>query len=74
MADNLKRRIRYHKGRYKGFTARYNVTQLVYYELHPDRKSASKRERQLKNLVRRKKEALVNKFNPNWKDLYDNLD
>jgi putative endonuclease len=69
MTDNLARRTKQHKKQYKGFTAKYNITKLVYYEHHPSRKAAVRRERQIKNLLRRKKEELVNKFNQTWKDL-----
>jgi len=71
--DNLLRRAKQHKGQYKGFTAKYNVTKLVYYERHNDKKIAIKREKQIKNMLRSKKEILINKFNPGWKDLYDKL-
>ncbi len=50
MTDNLSRRIFEHKsGLVVGFTKRYNVNMLVYYESQPDLKSAIKREKQLKN-------------------------
>ena len=69
-ANNLARRIKQHKGQYKGFTAKYNIYKLVYYEFCEDRKTATKREKQIKNLLRKKKEALILKFNSNWRDLY----
>ena len=71
--DNLLKRIRQHKGQYKGFTSKYNVVKLVYYEIYNYKKMAIKREKQLKNLVRRKKEILINQFNPGWEDLYQEI-
>lgn len=56
-----------------GFTAKYNLTRLVYYEAHADINEAIKREKQIKNLVRRKKIDLIEKENLGWKDLYDGL-
>ena len=52
-----------------GFTKRYNVNKLVYYEITQDINSAIAREKTIKNLLRRKKEDLINGFNPEWKDL-----
>lgn len=64
-------RIYQHKHKYvPGFTSKYNVEKLVYYEMFIDINEAIKREKQIKNLVRRKKIDLINKFNPEWKDLY----
>jgi putative endonuclease len=55
----------------KGFTKRYNVTKLVYYEVFPDPVIAIAREKQIKAGSRRKKIELINSVNPEWKDLYD---
>jgi len=55
------------------FTSKYRITKLVYYEVSSDIKEAIKREKQIKNLVRRKKTSLINTFNPNWKDLYPEI-
>ena len=73
MTGDLIRRFKHHKGQYRGFTAKYNVVKLVYYELHKDKKTAFKREKQIKNLLRSKKEMLINKHNLRWRDLYDEL-
>lgn len=54
----------------KSFTARYNINKLIYYEIHEDIYEAIVREKQIKNLVRRKKIELINNFNSEWKDLY----
>ncbi|KKR81263.1 MAG: Excinuclease ABC subunit C [Candidatus Daviesbacteria bacterium GW2011_GWA1_41_61] len=56
-----------------GFTAEYNLTKLVYFEVYEDIKLAIAREKSLKNLVRRKKNLLIEKENPYWKDLYDSI-
>jgi putative endonuclease len=53
----------------RGFTWRYNAHTLVYYELFPDPQSAISREKQLKGWRRSKKDALIDKFNPGWRDL-----
>ena len=69
--DILARRIYEHKqGLIDGFTKKYNVKKLVYYESHPDLKSAVKREKQLKNWHRQWKINLIESVNEVWKDLY----
>ena len=55
----------------KSFSARYNLTKLVYYEVFHSIEEAIDREKQLKAGSRKKKEELINKFNPEWKDLFD---
>lgn len=57
----------------EGFTAKYNVHKLVYFEVYNNPTEAIMREKAVKNLVRRKKIALIEKLNPNWKDLSENL-
>ena len=67
---NLKKRIHHHKYRLvPGFTKKYNVDRLVYYESHPDMDAARAREKQLKGKDRGKKNALVESMNPSWHDL-----
>jgi putative endonuclease len=74
VTSNLKRRIYEHKKQYKeGFTKRYNIDKLVYYEMFEHPLDAIKREKSLKNLLRKKKEGLINKMNPTWKDLYEEI-
>lgn len=74
ITSDLKRRIYEHKGHYKkGFTQKYNVDKLVYYEIYNDPLTAIKREKSMKNLLRKKKETLVDNFNPKWKDLYEEI-
>lgn len=75
VTDDLIKRIWEHKNQIhpRSFTAKYNVTKLVYYEIYSDPLNAIKREKQIKNLVRRKKIELIVFKNPDYKDLYDQL-
>lgn len=74
VTNNLKKRVYQHKKKaLKGFTNKYNIDKLVYFELYEDAITAIKREKTLKNLLRRKKIALINSFNPLWKDLADEI-
>ncbi len=57
----------------EGFTKKYGVHMLVYYELHGDMESAIIREKQLKKWNRAWKLQLIEKENPNWDDLYDSI-
>jgi putative endonuclease len=57
----------------EGFTKKYNIEKLVHYEFFEDMPTAIAREKQLKGWVRRKKIALIEKENPEWLDLYDEL-
>ena len=71
--NDLTRRIFEHKKKLSpGFTSKYNVDQLVYFEKFDFADPAIKREKQIKGYSRMKKDALVNSFNPEWSDLYDN--
>ena len=75
MTENLSRRIFEHKQRLTdGFTKRYNVDKLVYFEVLPDLKSAVKREKQLKNWHRQWKIHLIESKNKSWKDLYPEIE
>ncbi|MBR2616995.1 MAG: GIY-YIG nuclease family protein [Clostridia bacterium] len=70
VTNNLVRRMYEHKNkRVDGFSKRYNLDTLVYFEMTTDVRSAISREKQIKNLLRRKKEGLINSINPEWKDL-----
>ena len=72
VTNDLKRRIYEHKEKLvDGFTKRYNITKLVYYELFDNIEYAILREKQLKGGSRLKKKNLIDKFNPDWEDLYD---
>ncbi len=74
ITDNLKIRAYSHKNKFGStFTSKYNVNKLVYYEIFESPENAIKREKSVKNLVRRKKVEMINKFNPDWKDLYTKI-
>jgi len=74
VTDNLTRRAYEHKNDLvEGFTKKYGVLKLVYYEQTNDIHSAIQREKELKKWNRQWKINLIEKFNPNWKDLYDEL-
>ena len=71
VTNNLARRCHEHKnGLIKGFTKKYNVNKLVYYEVFDHIEMAIKREKQIKTITRAKKESLINVFNPEWKELF----
>jgi putative endonuclease len=70
VTNNLQRRIYEHKSKaIKGFTEKYNVNKLVYFEEADDVAAAITREKQLKKWRREKKNALVASLNSAWKDL-----
>ncbi len=74
VTNNLKRRVKEHKDKVnEGFTKRYNVTKLVYFETFSDPALAIKREKQIKAGPRKKKIELVERINPEWKDLSGEL-
>ena len=70
VTSNLPRRLyEHHNGLAEGFTKKYNVHKLVYFEHTNDVYSAISREKQLKNWNRNKKNLLISRMNPQWKDL-----
>ena len=70
----LPRRAYEHKeGAIEGFTKKYNLKTLVYCEEHSTAMEAIKREKQIKKWNRDWKIQLIEKFNPKWRDLYDEL-
>ena len=72
MTDSLRKRIYFHKKRLiSGFTKKYNVDRLVYFEVTSCIEEASIREKQLKGWSRKKKIGLIEKLNAGWEDLYD---
>ena len=74
ITDNLIKRVYEHKNKLiDGFTKKYNIHRLVYYETTNDIQSAINREKQLKKWIRKWKLELIEKENPEWKDLYDDL-
>jgi putative endonuclease len=74
VTNDLIRRIYEHKNNLiDGFTKKYNVPKLVYYETGEDVISAIEREKQIKSWKRDKKVFLINAFNPDWHYLYNSL-
>ena len=70
VTNNLPRRVYEHKNKLTpGFAARYNVTDLVYYEVAETAEVAIAREKQVKAGSRRRKIELINSMNPTWRDL-----
>jgi putative endonuclease len=68
--NNLERRVYEHKNKLiKGFTSKYNINRLVYFEPAPNGKAALEREQQLKGWLRARKVELINEMNPTWDDL-----
>ncbi|OGH11749.1 MAG: excinuclease ABC subunit C [Candidatus Levybacteria bacterium RIFCSPHIGHO2_01_FULL_36_15] len=74
ITSNLIRRVWEHKQKFvKGFTKKYNINKLVYFEIFDDPENAITKEKAIKNLVRRKKDQLINASNPEWKELYQEI-
>ncbi|MHB8154837.1 MAG: GIY-YIG nuclease family protein [Candidatus Omnitrophota bacterium] len=74
VTSNLQKRLYEHKqDLVKGFTGKYNVHKLVYYEVFDSIVDAIVREKQIKGGSRRKKVDLIKSFNPEFKDLYEEL-
>ena len=72
VTNDLKRRVWEHKNKKgSGFTSRYNITKLVYYEGFPRITDAIAAEKKIKAGSRAKKIKLIEDMNPSWKDLYD---
>jgi putative endonuclease len=70
ITNSLYRRVLQHKsGKIDGFTKRYNIDRLVYYEVFHQVANAIARERQIKSWTRAKRLALIKKKNPTWQDL-----
>jgi putative endonuclease len=74
VTNNLIRRVFEHKNKItKGFTSKYNVNKLVYFEQGEEVYGAIAREKQIKAGSRRKKIELINDMNPGWKDLWEEI-
>ena len=74
VTNNLVRRIYEHKNKLvEGFSSKYNLNKLIYFEYSENIESAIAREKQIKNYSRAKKELLIEKMNPNRIDLYDSI-
>jgi len=70
VTNNLERRVFEHKNYLiEGFTKKYKITKLIYYEETPDIVAAISREKQIKGWTREKKIALIKSMNPYWKNL-----
>jgi putative endonuclease len=74
ITSNLKKRVYQHKEKIvEGFTKKYNVAKLVYYQIAQNAFAAISREKQIKAGSRSKKIELINSMNPEWKDLSETL-
>ena len=74
VTNDLERRASDHSlGHGSAFAKQYNANKLVYFEAFPDPQSAIAREKQLKNWSRAKKDALITRGNPKWRDLFDEM-
>lgn len=74
MTNDLVRRVYQHKeGLIPGFTKRYGIKQLVYYEIYEEAEKAILREKQIKRWSRAIKYQAIGKMNPKWEDLYEKI-
>ncbi|MGH1397926.1 MAG: GIY-YIG nuclease family protein [Alphaproteobacteria bacterium] len=74
ITHDLRKRIYQHKHKtIEGFSSKYSLTKLVYFEHYEDKWIAADRERKLKNWKRNWKIELIEDHNPEWKDLYSSL-
>ena len=74
VTSDLVKRIWQHKNNMvEGFTKRYGVHQLVWYELHENMQSALEREKRMKGWKRKWKLKFIESMNPNWRDLYHTI-
>ena len=74
VTSNLVKRVYEHKNKLaSGFTSKYNIDKLVYYEVFEDINEAIAREKQIKGGSRKKKLDLIKNFNPSLKDLYNEV-
>ena len=70
VTNNLERRVYEHKQKLiPGFTTKYNISRLVFFEATQDIRAAIEREKQIKGWLRSKKIALIESVNPQWEDL-----
>ena len=74
ITSDLIKRVWEHKNKFvDGFTKKYNINKLIYYEQYSDPENAIKREKRLKKYNRKWKLTLIEKANPQWKDLYEEV-
>jgi putative endonuclease len=75
VTNDLVKRVQQHKNKItKGFTSKYNINKLVYFEAGEDIDGALTREKQIKSWKRQSKVDLVNAKNPDWRDLYEEIE
>ncbi|PIS07898.1 hypothetical protein COT78_01085 [Candidatus Berkelbacteria bacterium CG10_big_fil_rev_8_21_14_0_10_43_13] len=75
VTNNLRRRMYEHKKKLiPGFTSKYNLNKLVYFESFSSINDAIQNEKRIKGWLRSKKIALIDSFNPGWNDLSENID
>jgi putative endonuclease len=72
-SDLLARIFQHRNSLIDGFTKRYHLTKLVWYEYYDDIQSAIQREKTMKHWIREWKINVINEMNPEWKDLYETL-
>ena len=74
VTNDIVRRVWEHKQQFRGgFTSRYNIDKLVYVEFYRSPQKAIEREKQIKGWKRAKKHRLIERLNPEWIDLYDEV-
>ena len=74
VTNDLIRRVYEHKNKVcEGFTKKYNIDKLIYYEICKNPLSAIEREKQIKSGSRKKKEVLIDSMNSDWRDLYSSI-
>ena len=74
VTSNPIKRVWEHKQKFvEGFTSNYHLYKLIYYEILDSMENAIQREKQLKRWSRKKKESLIERLNPEWMDLYDEI-
>ena len=74
ITNNIVRRVYQHKNKLvDGFTQKYNISKLVYYEIFDDQLNAISREKQIKGGSRQKKIDLIKSMNPEFRDLYEEI-
>ena len=74
VTSNLVQRVHQHKKSVvEGFTKKYGIHRLVYFEEHANSVTAIQREKTLKHWIRRWKTDLIEKTNPTWRDLYEDI-
>ena len=74
VTSDLTKRIYEHKNKVvSGFSSKYNLNKLIYYECFDDITMAIEREKYLKGKTREYKNNLINTFNPDWNDLYNSI-